>query len=212
MPGGDLATKEPWRMALSYLQSIYGEVPDGLKVCAGIADNQRRLVTQAIERKINAPLTSSCGRLFDAVSAILGLRQTVSFEGQAAMQLEMIADPAQSISYPCLLLDENDQILYNPTPMIASIVNDQLAGLGVEKIAGRFHFSMAAMIEEVCSELRQRTGLNRVVLSGGVFQNCLLTEMALARLGRSGFEVITHSLVPPNDGGLALGQAVIAAA
>jgi hydrogenase maturation protein HypF len=211
MPGGDLATSEPWRMALSYLQSIYGEVPGELKVFDGIAENERRLVAQATAKGINAPLTSSCGRLFDAVAAILGLRQTVSFEGQAAMQLEMLADPTQSTSYPCLLSDENDLVIYNPTPMIASIVNDLQAGLGVAAIAGRFHLSIATMIEEVCAELSQRTGLNRVVLSGGVFQNCLLTEMALARLEKSGFDILTHSLVPPNDGGLALGQAVIAA-
>jgi hydrogenase maturation protein HypF len=181
-------------------------------VFEGVPEKERRLVAQATAKGINAPLTSSCGRLFDAVAAILGLRQTVSFEGQAAMQLEMIADPNQSNSYPCLLSEENDLILYNPTPMIASIVNDHLAGLNADQIAGRFHLSIAAMIEEVCSELRERNGLNRVVLSGGVFQNCLLTEMALVRLEKSGFEVVTHSLVPPNDGGLALGQAVVSSA
>jgi hydrogenase maturation protein HypF len=210
MPGGDLASKEPWRMALSYLQSIYGELPVELNHFAHIAENELRLVSQATMKGINAPLTSSCGRLFDAVAAILGVRQTVSFEGQAAMALEMTADPDQSTAYPCLLSDEDEMIIYNPTPMIAAIVNDQLAGMGISEIAGRFHVSMAAMIEEVCAQLRGRTGLNKIVLSGGVFQNCLLTEMALTRLEKSGFEVLTHSLVPPNDGGLALGQAAVA--
>jgi len=209
MPGGDLATRQPWRMALSYLQSSYGEIPAGIKAFDGIAENELRLVAQATLKGINAPLTSSCGRLFDAVASLLGLRQQVSFEGQAAMQLEMIADPTQSRPYPYLLSCDDDQIVFDPFPLIDSIIRDHSAGLPAAQISGRFHRSLAMMIEEVCEEIRQRTGLSLVVLSGGVFQNCLLTEMALERLEKSGFKVLTHSLVPPNDGGLALGQAVI---
>ena len=169
-----------------------------------------RLVAQATLKGINAPLTSSCGRLFDAVAALLGLRQKVSFEGQAAMQLEMIADPTQSQPYPYALeLDEN-QIIFDPVSLINAIMVDHTSGLPVAQIAGRFHVSLATMVEEVCAQLRQRTGIKQVVLSGGVFQNCLLTEMVLVRLEKSGFQVLTHSLVPPNNGGLALGQAVVA--
>lgn len=211
MPGGDLATKEPWRMALSYLLSTYAEVPDGLKIFNGIADNALRLVVQATLKGLNAPLTSSCGRLFDAVAAILGLRQTVSFEGQAAMQLEMIADPDQAHAYPYVLSESEGQMILDPLPMIDAISSDRLAGRPVKEIAGRFHLSLAAMIEEACAQMRVETGVSQVVLSGGVFQNCLLTRLTLARLDRSGFKVLTHSLVPPNDGGLALGQAAVAA-
>jgi hydrogenase maturation protein HypF len=211
MPGGDLATREPWRMALSYLLSVYGEIPASVKVFDNIAENELRLVTQATIKGINAPLSSSCGRLFDAVAALLGLRQKVSFEGQAAMALEMIADPSQSQPYPYLLFHEADRIIFDASPLIDSIIKDHSSGLPVAQVAGRFHLSLAMMIEEVCAQVRQNTGLKRVVLSGGVFQNCLLTEMVLLRLEKSGFQILTHSLVPPNDGGLALGQAVVAA-
>lgn len=210
MPGGDLATRQPWRMALSYLLSIYGEVPPELKVFDGIPANEKRLVTQATVKGINAPLTSSCGRLFDAVAAILGLRQIVSFEGQAAMQLEMVADPDQRTSYPYLLSEDGGHLHFDPTPMLAAIIDGRAAGVSVAEIAGRFHCTLAEMVEEMCAEISKRTSLKRVVLSGGVFQNCLLTELTVSRLEMSGFEVLTHSLVPPNDGGLALGQAVVA--
>jgi hydrogenase maturation protein HypF len=210
MPGGDLATKQPWRMALSYLISVYGEVPDGLEAFEGIDDNEVRLVTQATLKKINAPLTSSCGRLFDAVAALLGLQQKVSFEGQAAMQLEMLSAPSQTKPYPYLLSDDDGRMVFDPLPMIAAIVTDSLEGRAVAEIGGRFHVSLASMIEQACTQIRRKTGLAQVVLSGGVFQNCLLTEMTLTCLERSGFKVLTHSLVPPNDGGIALGQAVVA--
>ena len=212
MPGGDLATKEPWRMALSYLQSVFGEVPGDLKCFAGIAENELRLVSQAMVKRINTPLTSSCGRLFDAVASIIGLRQVVSFEGQAAMELEMLADPCQSTTYPYRLLHQDGQVICDPTQMIESIVNDHLSGVVGSRVAGRFHLSLVMMIEEVCAELKLQTGLKQVVLSGGVFQNCLLTEMLVPRLEKAGLTVLTHALVPPNDGGLALGQAVVAAA
>jgi hydrogenase maturation protein HypF len=210
MPGGDLATKEPWRMALSYLLSAYGETPEGVNAFEGLDGNELRLVSQATLKRINAPLTSSCGRLFDAVAALLGLRQRVSFEGQAAMQLEMLSDPSQSKSYPYLLSEDGGRLIFDPLPMIDAIVKDCSEGRPVAEIGGRFHVSLALMIEEVCSQVRDKTGLAQVVLSGGVFQNCLLTEMTLPCLARSGFKVLTHSLVPPNDGGIALGQAAVA--
>jgi len=210
MPGGDLATIQPWRMALSYLQSTYGEIPKAMKAFTGIAEKELRLVVQASMKGINTPLTSSCGRLFDAVAALLGLRQQVSFEGQAAMQLEMIADPGQSQPYPYQLSSGADLMIFDPSALIDAIITDHTYGVSTAQIAGRFHFSLAVMVEEVCAQIRQRTGVKQVVLSGGVFQNCLLTEMTLARLEASNFKVLTHSLVPPNDGGLALGQAAVA--
>lgn len=211
MPGGDLATREPWRMALSYMLSTYGEIPEGVKTFDGIAADALLLTKQATMQGINTPLTSSCGRLFDAVAALLGLRQKISFEGQAAMQLEMIADPAQSEPYPYLLLHDSDRIIFDPSPLIDAIVTDCSVGRPAAQVSGRFHLSLAVMVEEVCALIRNRTGLDMVVLSGGVFQNGLLTGMVLARLKTSGFKVLSHSLVPPNDGGLALGQAAVAA-
>lgn len=210
MPGGDLVTRQPWRMALSYLLSIYGEIPAGVRIFDGIEAGELRLVTQATRQGINAPLTSSCGRLFDAVAALLALRQTVSFEGQAAMQLEMIANPGQSRPYPYLLSNEADRIIFDPALLIDAILKDHCSGQPVAQTAGRFHLTLAVMIEQVCDQVRQKTGIRLVVLSGGVFQNVLLTTLVRERLEPAGFTVICHSLVPPNDGGIALGQAVVA--
>ncbi len=212
MPGGDLATRQPWRMALSYLLTACGHLQVAPDTFKGITENELQLVAQANEKGINAPLTSSCGRLFDAVSAILGLRQTVSFEGQAAMELEMIADPRQASHYPYELAEGEGQIIFDPKPLIRSLVDDLVSGLDKAIIAGRFHYTLSIMIAEVCVTIRQRTSLNKVALSGGVFQNCLLTELTVARLEKAGFKVLTHSLVPPNDGGISLGQAAVAAA
>lgn len=197
-------------MALSYMLTAYGEIPEQLKVFEGIESKELYLVTQATLKRINAPLTSSCGRLFDAVAALLGLRAQVSFEGQAAMLLEMISDPSQSKPYPFLLSDDDGRMIVDPLPMIDAILKDCLAGRPAAEIGGRFHVSLASMIEDACIRIRQKTGLGQVVLSGGVFQNALLTEMALTTLGNAGFKVLTHSLVPPNDGGIALGQAAVA--
>ena len=126
------------------------------------------------------------------------------------MQLEMLSDPSQSKPYPYLLSDDEGRLIFDPLPMIDAIVKDRLEGRTAAEIGGRFHVSLALMIEEVCCQVREKTGLAQVVLSGGVFQNCLLTELTLNCLTRSGFKVLTHSLVPPNDGGIALGQAAVA--
>jgi hydrogenase maturation protein HypF len=211
MPGGDLATREPWRMALSYLQAAYAELPVDSPAFNNITPADLGLVAQAVSRGINAPMSSSCGRLFDAVAAMLGLRQRASYEGQAALELEMSADPHANQLLPYELLNEGGQIIFDPLLMVRDIFEQQKQGADPATLAGRFHASLAAMTLDVCEELRSRTALQRIVLSGGVFQNCLLTEMTLARLEDSGFEVLMHSLVPPNDGGLALGQASVAA-
>lgn len=211
MPGGDLATREPWRMALSYLLTGYGEVPKDTRALAGVPPAAWTLVAQAMRKGINTPLTSSCGRLFDAVAALLGLRHKISFEGQAAMQLEMIADPAQEQPYPFQIEEVNGRLIFDPHPLVDALLRDLDKGAAIAVIAGRFHVTLAEMVLIVCAELRQRSGFSLVVLSGGVFQNCLLTELTVPRLERAGFKVLTHSLVPPNDGGLALGQAVVAA-
>ena len=199
-------------MSLSYLSTVFGDIPHELEHQFDHLDvHEKSLVLQAIQKQINTPLTSSCGRLFDAVASLLGLRQTISFEGQAAMDLEMIASPDESSIYPFNLTEENKMIIFQPYAMIASIVKDYLAGTDIAVIAGRFHSTLGVMIEEVCSILRSQTGLNRVVLSGGVFQNLLLTEKTVISLEKSGFEILIHSRVPPNDGGISLGQAAIAA-
>ncbi|MDO3379261.1 carbamoyltransferase HypF [Geoalkalibacter halelectricus] len=210
MPGGDAATREPWRMALSALAHAFGESLPEPAFFPTHAPGDLRLVRQMIARGINCPLTSSCGRLFDAVAALIGVRQRISYEGQAALELEQIAAEGEQGRYAYELYDRQGPFVVDPAPLIRSLVEDLGQGVAPGVLSARFHNTLAAMIQEVCGRLREGSGLNLVALSGGVFQNRYLTEKTLPLLERDGFTVLTHSLVPPNDGGLALGQAVIA--
>jgi hydrogenase maturation protein HypF len=210
LPGGDLAARYPWRMALSHLLTAYDdELPD-LACFAAVPPEELSLVRQALAKGLNAPLASSCGRLFDAVAAILGLRNAVSFEGQAAMELEMLADPGQTAPYPFTLQWEAAGLVFDPRSLVRALTESAANGEPVAVCAGRFHGTLAEMVQQVCVDLRSRRGIDVVALSGGVFQNALLTELTRGQLERAGFMVLSHSLVPPNDGGIALGQAVIA--
>ena len=209
MPGGDAATREPFRMALSYLCLTYGKDLPPLPILSGKPSQELRLLQQMIERGLNSPLTSSCGRLFDAIAALIGLRDKVSYEGQAALELEMAITPDSGV-YPISLQNEGGLLIADPRPLIRAVVNDLQRGANPGIISARFHNGLSHLVINVCGHLRQDTQLNTVALSGGVFQNCYLTERCVRLLEEKGFEVLTHSLVPPNDGGLALGQAVIA--
>jgi hydrogenase maturation protein HypF len=196
-PGGDAAVRAPWRMAASYrMDTLGGEA---------LAEPRERWIRQMIERRIHTVPTSSCGRLFDAVASLIGLRHEVNFEGQAAVELEMLADSTVQGCYPFALDEET--IDFRPT--IERIVRDHSSQA---VIAARFHNTVAAAILEACVRIRRQTGLRRVCLSGGTFQNVLLVSRANAELQRAGFDVFLHAKVPPNDGGIALGQAAIAAA
>ena len=211
MPGGDAATKEPWRMALSALVHSYGKDLPELECLRAIPENSRKITLQMIDQGINSPLTSSCGRLFDAVSALLGIRQQVNYEGQAALELEMaISDNADGSAYPYQILTGSGKLIFDPAETIRALVTDLLQKTPVDVISGRFHQTLAAMLTDICCRLRRQLKIRRVVLSGGVFQNRFLTEQAIHLLRQNDFIVLTHSLVPPNDGGIALGQAVIA--
>jgi hydrogenase maturation protein HypF len=151
------------------------------------------------------------GRLCDAVASLVGLRQRARYEAQAAIELEARVDRATDGLYPVTVRGTEPMVI-DPGPIVRGVVEDLRAGVPVPAIAARFHRTVVAAIREVCDRLRQATGLRRVVLSGGVFQNVTLLEAARGALERAGFEVFTHHLVPPNDGGLALGQAVVAGA
>ncbi len=202
LPGGDAAIRAPWRMAASYRMDTFG---------AGCLTQPReRIVRQMIERKINTVPTSSCGRLFDAVASIIGLRHDVNFEGQAAIELETIADETVEDAYPFAF--EGDSIDFRPTIERIARESESRGREGGGVIAARFHNTVAAAIVETCLRIRRESGLGRVCLSGGTFQNVLLVSRAVSGLRRNGFEVFLHSRVPPNDGGIALGQAAIAAA
>ena len=211
LPGGDAAVRRPWRVAISYLHDTFGagSLPGGLDFLHGIPEKHVALVDSMLQRGINCVDTSSCGRLFDAVASLINLRQEVNFEGQAAIELEMIAQPGVEDCYP-FEIDASEPAQVDVRPMIERILRDLSHSRSQAYIAACFHNTMAAAIIAVCRQIRERERLNRVCLSGGTFQNLYLSEHAAAGLRREGFEVYLHSLVPPNDGGISLGQAVIA--
>lgn len=211
MPGGEQAIRQPWRMAAAHLLDA-GLSLDPL--APRIPAHLLRLVETLLRRGIHAPPTSSVGRLFDAVASLAGLRDQVSFEGQAAMELEWHADGQVSADAYPYRLDQppGGPLVIDTRPLVRAIVGDLAGRVGVGRIAQRFHGTIAEIVVGVCRRLRDEQHLNRVVLSGGVFQNALLTAEVCRRLAAERFESFRHRLVPPGDGGLSLGQVAIAAA
>lgn len=213
LPGGDAAIREPYRMALSWCHAALGDAAFDLPLAewSGLSDQERGLMWQLLERRINAPLTSSCGRLFDAVAALLGVRGIISYEGQAAIELEALAEEGQpGRGYPVEVSARDGVWEVDWAPLIAALLDDLAQGVAPADMAASFHSAVVEAAVAVCGLLRDETGIGRVALSGGVFQNRLLTEGLCTQLDAAGFTVYTHRLVPPNDGGLALGQAIIA--
>jgi hydrogenase maturation protein HypF len=206
LPGGDAATRKVARVAFAQLLAANVSLDLDLPSVAALSTAEQNIIAKQIANRLNAPLTSSMGRLFDAVASIIGVRQEVNYEGQAAIELEALADADEKGVYHFAI--EQDNIL--PNAVIQSVVNDFRARVPTPIIAARFHNGVAAMTGDVCLRLRQRYAINQVALSGGVFQNVTLLGKTLKLLRGAGFEVLTHHLVPPNDGGVALGQAVIA--
>ncbi|HUO28602.1 MAG TPA: carbamoyltransferase HypF, partial [Bryobacteraceae bacterium] len=209
LAGGDAAIRQTWRPALAYLADTLGpdaEFPE-LAPWRDVPEVQRKAVRSMLAHRVNTVDTSSCGRLFDAVASIVGLRQQVNYEGQAAIELEMIAVADVADAYPFEI--EADVVDFRP--LIGCIVADVRAGTPAPVIAARFHNTVADAVVEVCVRLRAEELLNRVCLSGGTFQNMKLLGCTLAGLRGAGFDTYIHAQVPPNDGGIALGQAVIAA-
>jgi hydrogenase maturation protein HypF len=212
MPGGTAAIREPWRMAAAYADAAFeGAVPDDLAVMGRHPDRWAQ-VTSMARAGVSAPLTSSAGRLFDAVAALLGVRDAVSYEGQAAIELEQLADPVERGAYTVELSDGGGALQLLGGGLVRAVVADQAAGTPTPLIAARFHNGLAAGVSEVCRRLRAERGLDTVALSGGVFQNLLLLERCVAGLERDRFRVLLHGRVPPNDGGISLGQAAVAGA
>jgi hydrogenase maturation protein HypF len=210
MPGGAAAIRQPWRMAVAQLDAAFGSsLPDGL----GVLDrNPTWERVRALARSgVNAPVTSSAGRLFDAVAALLGVRDEVTYEGQAAIELEQLADPGERGSYH-LAIGDGEVLALAGADLIRAVVADLSAGVAAAAIAARFHRGLAEAVVRACGRLRSRSGLSTVALSGGVFQNMLLLDLVATGLASTGFEVLTHHRVPPNDGGISLGQAAVAAA
>jgi hydrogenase maturation protein HypF len=206
MPGGTAAIRAPWRMAAAHLAAAY---PAGIPSLAVRNRNEPdwEAVLGMANRGVNSPLTSSAGRLFDAVAALLGIRDTINYEGQAAIELEQHADPSVCGTYP---ISTRDTVPC--AELIRAVVDDLGRGEPTPTIAARFHNAVADAVTGVCGRIREQTGVGVVALSGGVWQNLLLTTRTMDSLRARGFRVLTHSRVPCNDGGISLGQAAVAAA
>jgi hydrogenase maturation protein HypF len=211
LPGGDAAVREPWRMAVSYLHQTFGTNLFDLPIpfVKNLDRGRAHLVVDMIEKEINAPRTSSCGRLFDSVAALVGLRDHVSYRAQAAIELEMeIGDGDGNYAIP--LREEEGKIIIPQKAIVRGVVSDLVIGVDRQTISRKFHNTLVRGFSQTCVEVRNRRRLNRVVLSGGVFQNAFLLSTLEKALLNLDFEVYTHSLVPTHDGGIALGQAVVA--
>ncbi len=205
LAGGDSAVRQPWRSALAYLRDA--SLP--IALLSDVPVTQVRVVDSMIARGIQTIATSSCGRLFDAVSSILGIRHETTYEGQAAIELEAAAAPGNIGAYP-FAIEAGNPFQIDLRAAIESITRASAEGTPVGEISARFHSTMARVITDSCDRIRASHGLTRVCLSGGTFQNLRLLSETLAGLRERGFEVFIHHRVPVNDGGLALGQAVIA--
>ncbi len=208
LPGGDAAIKRPARTALALLWSLGVEWESRLAPVKDLCFEERQALRIQLERGLNTPLTSSLGRLFDAAAALTGIRQKVNYEAQAAMEFEAAVDPSVSEAYGFGL--QEGTVVINE--MIRSLLGDIYSGISVPVIAARFHNSLAELVHQVCVEIRRKTGINEVALSGGVWQNMVLLERATRSLRKAGFIVYLHHQIPTNDGGLSLGQALVGAA
>jgi hydrogenase maturation protein HypF len=211
LPGGDTAIRKPYRTALAHLWAAGVEWLAHLPPVQAAGPTELDIIARQLERGLNAVPTSSMGRLFDAVAAISGVRETVTYEAQAAIELEMLVDQAERGGYEWQVTHAADGSLeIEAGPVIRAVVADLEAGIAPAIIAARFHNSVAALVARVCRKLRDETGIAQIALSGGVWQNTTLLAKTLQLLRQDGFTVYTHQIVPPNDGGLSLGQAVIA--
>ncbi len=213
LPGGEAAIRKPYRMVLGYLYTLLGVdfTLEGLPF-DGLNPAELDIIKQQLKRKINSPLTSSAGRLFDAVSALAGVRREIDYEAQAAIELEMLApdETDKSESYPFSIVEEGGIGVVKLKELLAAVVWDVRNQVPVPVISLKFHHAMAEIITAMCKMIKNETGIGQVALSGGVFQNRRLLKLATYALQRENFSVLTHRLVPCNDGGISLGQAVIA--
>jgi hydrogenase maturation protein HypF len=209
MPGGDAVTNEPWRMAVSYLYSIMGEefISMNLPFLGNIGNENLKIVIQMLKDNLNTPLTSGAGRLFDAVAALLNVCVQSAFHAEAPMRLESAITEGIKDSYP---FNNEYYIVFNET--FRGIIDDLKKGVPEGIISAKFHNTIITVVETTVQKIRQETGLNKVILSGGTFQNRYLLCKLESSLRNAGFNVYAHSRIPSNDGGIALGQLVIASA
>ena len=209
LPGGDATIRKPYRAALGHLRAAGLDWDPDLAPVQVAADPELAVLERQLQRGVYCVPTSSMGRLFDAVSSLLGVRHVVSYEAQAAIELESVAE--DGCAGGCWYRFDRVGGLIDPTSVVRGVVADLRRGRQPGSIALAFHAAVAHLVGDTADDLRRTTGLNRVALSGGVFQNVLLLRLARAELAGRRFEVLAHRIVPPNDAGLALGQAAIAA-
>jgi hydrogenase maturation protein HypF len=214
LPGGEAAVKDPGRMAAAYLSALYGDdfPTQARRLGLSYPPLEERILRRQLAEGLNSPLTTSAGRLFDAVAAALDVCRLRTYEGQPAMELEMAADETENGFYPAAVEEAPDTLVLDTLAIFQAVVRDRLAGVPTGVIAARFHNSLARLLADACGLIRERTGLNLVALSGGVMQNALLFTRLHRALTALGFEVLTHTLTPPNDGSISLGQVAVAAA
>jgi hydrogenase maturation protein HypF len=226
MPGGALAVKKPYRMALGYLLGVEGGfeaegAPDaaGSAVSSGLDGFFGRLNAREVEvvrvqlaRGLNAPVASSAGRLYDAVASLLGIRDVAEYEAQAAIELELLAEEGSHDPLAFDLVRRDGLLVYDPRPTLRAVLEGVAKGVPAARLAARFQETVAAVTQEIVRQVRTETALATVALSGGVFQNQWLAATMVGRLTRDGFEVHTNRAVPANDGGISYGQAAVAAA
>ncbi len=214
LPGGDAAARDPRRMAAAFLKAAYGE---GFAAAADRLDLkftafEWQVLRRQLDTGLNSPLTSSAGRLFDAVAAALGVCRVRTYEGQPAVELEMSADPEEEGFYELEPPQGNESLILDTPALFRAVMEDFWSGAGVEKIAARFHNSLVRLLAAVCARVREQNGVELAALAGGVFQNALLFTKLRRRLEELGFEVLFHTQTPPNDGSISLGQVAVAAA
>jgi hydrogenase maturation protein HypF len=214
MPGGDTAVRQPWRMALSHLHAAFGERIGELNLRALLRrdGDELRIVREMLIKQVNCPVTSSCGRLFDAISCLCGVCNEVSYEGQAAIELEMLADEGLKDSYPVDVRDTGERVLIGVKTLMREVVEDIRAGVGGSVVSARFHNWLIAALVKAAEILRRRHRISIAALSGGCFQNEILLTGLSNQLKERGFDVIINRQVPANDGGISFGQVIVAAA
>jgi len=215
LPGGAAAIREPWRMAVSYLAQHFGREFLNVDIPFVRQLDRRKVefLLRMMEQEVNSPLTSSCGRLFDAVAALAGIRQQVNYEAQAAIELEMAMTVSeQDRAYPMRLLPDGEHWIISTRPLFEALLDDLGRSLPIGAISRRFHDGLVECFVDLATLLREKTAMDRVCLSGGTFHNIYFSQRLEARLFEAGFQVFTQKEVPSGDGGLSLGQALVAAA
>jgi hydrogenase maturation protein HypF len=225
LPGGTAAIKRPYRTAIGYILTLLGQnaLNHGLPIMKAAEDIEIDVIMRQIEKKINSPLCSSVGRLFDAISALVGIRNEIDYEGQAAVELEMAAHSftmARNVNgelisdnnanYPYRIVEDDGVRIVRLKDLFSAVIDDLYQGVSKGMISVKFHNTVAQMVNDTCHLIAEETGIIQVALSGGVFQNRLLLRKTVSLLESNGFQVFTHRQVPCNDGGISLGQAMIA--